>query len=176
MHTRSLNDNTHPPSTLLPWLVHPYSITEKLKERFGEARLHVLHQGWHHTRWWEKYALDLDHQTILQRDIMMFSNQIPCWFARSIIPKLTYTANESLFLRLKTESLGNIIFNDDTIVRQSMTHYPITKQCLEYYWPNAAWVNNAPILWLRSSHYLIKDQFPFFLSEIFLPEWTRILV
>ncbi|MGQ3891107.1 chorismate--pyruvate lyase family protein [Legionella sp. CNM-4043-24] len=161
-----------PPPSLLPWLVHTGPLTARLKKLRGQTRLQVIRQHWRSTNWWDQQVLGLQHHRILQRDILMFSHQAPCWFARSMIPEPVFTANRDVFDRLQYEALGDIVFSHDHVERSSLDYYPLFPDSIEYYWPERSFVNQAPVMWLRLSTFTIRRHYPFFLTELFLPEWV----
>ncbi|KTD30670.1 MULTISPECIES: chorismate--pyruvate lyase family protein [Legionella] len=134
---RLLQAHNNPPNYLLTWLNHPMSLTDKLRDFSGDAELEVLKQYWTSPNWWDKQVLGIAEKSVFHRDILMFSHQIPCWYARSIIPEQTYKANDHFFNRLTHESLGSIVFSESNVARVQLVNYPITPQCIEYYWlPN----------------------------------------
>lgn len=158
-----------PPKLLKAWLEHSYSLTEKLKEEAGEARLQRLTQYWCNPDWWDKFNLSGNHKKMLHREILMWARQKPCWYARTIIPASTFQNDVSLFSRLQQESLGNLIFSNEEVKRIALIHYAINAQCIEYHWLDESMHENADILWLRLSTFSLRDHYPFFLVEILLP-------
>jgi chorismate lyase len=111
---------------------------------------------------------------VMQRNIMMVAWQIPCWYARTIIPDSTYQAYRLLFERLKHESLGDLIYNEPKIKRNSMVNYVIDSHCLEYHWlPDSLQDKNGQF-WVRLSVFTIADNSPFYLVEILLPGLMKV--
>lgn len=163
------------PTQLLPWVNCQGPLTEKLRKKTGEARLQVLTQGWRAPNGWDKGVLHCNSEAVLQREVVMWALDAPCWYARTIIPYTTYSAHKSLFNRLENESLGALIFSVPEIKRVDMVHYPIDKHCIEYYWLNPSMLSEANVLWVRLSTLSITDRLAFFLVEILLPGLTRYL-
>ena len=124
------------PSALLPWVTHQQSLTARLQARAEHVHLQVLSQQWCSPNWWDNYVLNIDCETVLHREILMWAGQEAYWYARTIIPRATYQEDTFLFDRLEKESLGALIFNEGKIKRVSMTYYPIGKQSIEYHWLN----------------------------------------
>src|SRR5690348_10114562 len=107
----------HPPnisseSAIEEWLLHEGSLTEKLKEKSGEAKLHLVSQNWCKPNWWDKYLLKVTHGLVWERVILMYSKQTPYWYARSVIPQNCYSLNRNFFDRLQTESIRDLIFDE----------------------------------------------------------------
>lgn len=161
------------PAPLLYWLTYEHSLTEKLKERAGDASLQVLSQRWDAPNWWDRFALNLECESVLHREIKMSAWDVPCWYARTIIPNTTYYIGRDIFKRLETESLGELIFNQPRIKRFSMLHYPINAQSIEYHWLSPEIRGDASALWLRLSVLTVDNDHPFYLIETLLPGLLR---
>lgn len=158
---------------ILPWLVYEQSLTQKLNDAAGDARLDVLDQQWELSDAWDQRVLKLDAMPVLHREILMWAYDTPCWYARTILPETTFKANTALFDRLKTESLGHLIFNGTEIQRVSLTHCMITPASPEYNWLNESMHKKSPALWMRLSEFLVNSHDSFFLVEILLPGLMR---
>lgn len=164
--------------SLLPWLKHQESLTDRLRTKAGNVHLEVLGQYWTSPNWWDKQVLHIQDEAVLHREILMWSADEPCWYARTIIPKTTYNANSEFFERLKNESLGLLIFNQPKVKRVSFVYYPIDSNSIEYHWLKEITENDSPILWVRMSIFTIENHdstkdLPFCLVEIMLPGLMR---
>jgi len=168
-----MNNSAVPPAELLPWLTHEQFLTKKLLAQAGDARLRVLNQSWKSTPWWDKYALLLDCECVMHREILTLAWDKPCWYARTILPRTTYKADQALFDRLQTETLGTLIFEGTQIERVSLRHYAINQQAIEYHWLTPAMKQGAECFWVRSSVFKLKSvtcsDHCFYLIEILLP-------
>ncbi|ARG97425.1 chorismate--pyruvate lyase family protein [Legionella micdadei] len=170
-----LQAHHNPPDNLLPWLTHQASLTDKLQALSGDAELVVLKQYWTAPNWWDKHTLGISEKPILHREILMSSHQIPCWYARTIVPEHTYQASHRFFNRLTQESLGVIIFNEPRIKRVQLVNYQITSQCIEYHWLNPFLVlKKEEQFWARLSIFNTDVMFNFYLIEILLPGLMRV--
>lgn len=157
------------PPLLKPWLDHTESLTDKLRHEAGDATLSVINQDYISPGWWDRFVLQINTPSLVQREIVISSRKNTCWYARTIIPDDTFEANELLFGRLKQESLGALIFGDTGITRHSMVTYFIDSKCIEYYWLSSAMRGNSQSFWARLSMFEINKASPFFLIEILLP-------
>ena len=164
-----------PPKSLLPWLNCESFLTAKLKAMTGDATLKLLDQSLTPTNDWERMLLGVDEDLVLRRNILMSSHDIPCWYARTVLPHSTYTANVSLFARLKHETLGHLIFFDNQITRTSITKYSILETCAEYSWLRPMICQSNDTLWMRRSKFHINQTWPFFLMEISLPGLLKLI-
>ena len=161
-----------PPAALLPWLSCSDSLTEMLEKNAGDHRLEVLMQDWVSPDCWVKKELGYEKELILQREIVMYAWDNPCWYARTMIPKATLEANAAFFSRLTRESLGELVFHTQEISRTSLVYYPIGKQSLEYHWLNDLHCHQE-VLWVRLSVFSLSERYPFYLIEILLPHLER---
>ena len=175
IQTKLTHPKSKPPAFLLPWLHYIDFLTQKLKSEVGDAQLQVIGQRWDSPNWWNKYTLNLDHEQVMHREILMRSFDECCWYARTILPHTTYEVNTVLFDRLNQESLGQLIFNGSAIKRSELIIYPINEQSLEYYWLNDTMHQQETELWVRRSTFMLQDVWPFYLVEIFLPGLKRVL-
>lgn len=157
------------PASLLPWLTHTQSLTEKLKHAAGETSMKVVSQGFKQD-WWSQHVLELASAPVLQREIVMYAQGRACWYARTLIPNTTWQDNLALFAQLHHLSLGQLIFNPEhNISRSWLRHYAIDPGMIEFHWPQEELTAHAKQLWMRLSQFKIAAQHPFYLAEILLP-------
>lgn len=167
-----LNDTPH--TKLIPWLTYTDCLSEKLKSVACNVKMQVLSEMFRKINWWEKYYLSIFDE-VFHREIVMYSNYKPCWYARTIIPKNTYKLHLNLFKRLNDEPLGNLLFEINTkIVRTSFIYYPVDKNNFEFYWCRAITKEDIKYFWVRASTFKINTEF-FYLTEIFLPEFLSVI-
>ncbi|MDX2346966.1 MAG: chorismate lyase [Legionella sp.] len=160
------------PQIIAPWLKHQTSITDKLKALTPHTHLEVLRHVWEPTNTWDTKALKLaPHTKTLHRDILMWADKQACWYARTILPELVYQTESALFERLKTTPLGELIHTHPKIERTHIRPYEIHSHMPEYAYLKTNLKKNTPNnpLWGRVSTFTIRNQFDFYLLEIFLP-------
>ena len=163
-------DSHEPAQTLLPWLIHHDSLTDRLKAVAPNVRLDILRHEWSAPDAWDKRALCLNsNEHALHREILMWASTDICWYARTILPLPTYQAEAMLFSRLKTHALGDLIWDNPNIKRVHMKHYAIHEGSLEYPFLTDAMHQGKTPLWARLSTLSVREIFPFYLLEIFLP-------
>lgn len=165
--------NCELPSSLLVWVTHQDSLTELLQSKARDVRLALLGQRWESPNWWDQWFLQIQSETVLHREIVMWAGNEACWYARTIIPQEAYQSGAALFSRLQKESLGALIFNEPMIKRVYMRYYPISDQSAEYHWLDPSLHCGANVLWVRQSGLIVNDIFPFFLIETLLPALER---
>ena len=176
-------NDVSPPEKLSPWLFHEDSLTEKLKSTTGNSSIQVLGQGLFMPSAWDKEILGISEGLEFVREIIMYSHERRCWYARTLAPELTYQVHHDFFSRLERNALHVMLFQDRLAVRQSMTCYAISKNEPEFYWVKpflfsheAEYGFNSVMLWVRRSCFLIGGKEPFYLLEIFFPEFLDLLV
>lgn len=165
-----------PPAELIPWLEHRGSITDKLKALAGEARLQLLKHTWELTDTWDQRTLHLAPKLpVLHREILMWSHNEPCWFARTVLPQTTYYAEERLFSRLETTPLGELVHHHPNIKRTSIRSYPVLPNSMEHAYLTHALDRVHTPLWGRCSTFTLHNQHEFYLLEIFLPKLLQLI-
>jgi chorismate--pyruvate lyase len=169
-----INFDIQPPKVLSSWLTHDSSLTEKLRAETGNARIEVLEQRWVFPDWWDKNVLKMSPEAVFHREIIMWSNERPCWYARTIIPYECYQRDTLFFNRLESENLGQLIYNNPNVKRTSLLNYPINSQSLEYHWLDRFQHQDAQYLWVRLSTLTLHHSFHFYLVEIFLPGLSEV--
>ena len=161
---------------MVSWLTHKTSITDKLKALSGDTKLLVLNNTWEQSDEWDHKNLLLPLNTeVLHRDILMWAEHQPCWYARTILPQSVYHTEKALFDSLKTKALGELIHNHPHISRTNITPYAIHTNMPEFNYLKNALKQNTPThtLWGRLSTFTIHTQFDFYLLEVFLPGILR---
>ena len=162
--------NAIPNPSLLPWLNHHDSLTDKLKTFTPAVKLNIIRHEWGLTDAWDQQELHLQpQQRALHREITMQSDKNLCWYARTTIPERTYQAKSHLFAQLETEPLGHLIWNNADIKRTSLHYYPINSNSMEYTFLNARMHQHQELLWARRSLIMVHAKNPLYLLEIFLP-------
>lgn len=157
------------PPAVFEWLRYPFVITEKLKTVRKKVEMQVLSHQQVDSNHWEQEILGIKPEKIIRRDIVMRGDNLPCWFARTMIPQATYKQDQFFFDRLRQEPLSHLIFNEPRVCRYLLRSYAIDKHNLEYEWVTFLFKAEAPILWMRLSYFLLDEHYPFYLAEIFLP-------
>ena len=148
---------TKPPHHLLEWLSCKTFMMAQLKAKTGDAHLKVIQQIWEPMNDWDRSRMLEHNEPVLHRDVVVSSWQQPCWFARTILPRPTYTAHLSLFERLEHEPLGNLIFYSPLIQRVSLAYYAIEKDSVEYSWLPNTINTQQQRLWLRYASFEVNN-------------------
>lgn len=158
------------PDSLREWLESPTSLTDKLRNKTGNAELEVLSQGWLESSSRELEFLGIVSGPTMQRDIMMHSGGCSYWFAKTIIPNACYCLDNDFFNRLKSESIQRLIFGEPRVQLVERKSYSIDQSCPEFCWVQNYKNDIQGILWVRLSEFTFLQQETFYLMEILLPE------
>lgn len=103
-------DKCSAPPLVHSWLSDPGSLTEKLKHLPGEFRVHLINQEEAMAESSEYAALGIEPQRVVIREVVLYSDNKPMVFARSILPFQTQTEN-SEFINLGSNPLGERLFH-----------------------------------------------------------------
>lgn len=167
------HQGAHAPRQLMPWLEHVQSLTAKLKHIAKDASLEVLSQHVEPSDEWDHTVLGLANQLVIHREIVMSAWEVPCWYARTILPMDTFNAHQLLFDRLKTETLGDLIFSGTDIKRMSITHFRVDDHSITNQFLTPELRQHEEQFWARLSEFSVRDKESFFLLEILLPGLMR---
>lgn len=170
-----LTANIDDPDFLAEWRECGSSLTDKLLKAKGKVQLELISQKWVRPGWWDSYFLQIHEDLVFEREIIMKSGEIDYWYARTIIPEKCYELNPKFFYRLESESIRNLIFNEDKVSRLRMINYPVDQYCIEFSWVKKHIDNIQGILWVRLAEYSFQHTESFYLVEILFPELESVL-
>ncbi|MDO7083950.1 chorismate lyase [Pseudocolwellia sp. AS88] len=160
------NDSVH--EGLRDWLFATGSLTARLKTHCTEFRVEVL--GQEIIACSELEANDdiaVDEQ-VLVREVLLYCDNKPQVFARSLLPLKSLTGEEQSLAKLGEQPLGQVLFNHPDLIRkgievacfkQSSALFTLIKQ-LDL--PTTA-------VWGRRSVFVLNNK-PIMVAEVFLPE------
>lgn len=145
------------------WLISQQSLMDELARQAGEARLSVI-----------RHDEGVSSDFIWQREIVVSANQEPCWFARTVAQERCYENCIDFFEQLRTKKLGDLIYNANEVFRETIVHFPISECSAPYQWlPDSIKPVSSQVLWMRASHFVLREQYAFDLFEIYLPALLR---
>lgn len=162
--------STSIPAKILDWLLEQESLTRRLQHACaGCFRVEVVgHQ-------YERPLLD-EIQTLnmrlarfaLVRQVLLYCDNQPWVFARSVIPKKTMTGRQRRLGSLGNKPLGAVLFADRSMRRDEMEIARITPEHAIYNVALQAVSRKPAEIWGRRSVFYLDDK-PLLVSEIFLP-------
>lgn len=158
------------PYAIAPWLFDQGSLTRRLVEHCsGQFRVEVVAQRWWRPMHNERQRLAMPvHQLALIRQVYLYCNDLPCVFARTIIPRSTLTGPERHLAVLGNRPLGAVLFADPNMQRDEMEYARL--QASDRLFQDAVRRSAAApaVLWGRRSVFYLNHK-PLLVNEIFLP-------
>jgi len=150
------------------WLFATGSLTARLKKHCSDFRVEVLGQ---------KVVLCSEHEAnddiaageqVLVREVLLYCDDKPQVFARSLLPLKSLTGEEQSLAKLGDQPLGQVLFNHPDLVRKG-----IEVACFEQ--PSSLFslieqleLPQTPV-WGRRSIFVLNHK-PIMVTEVFLPE------
>ena len=150
------------------WLLDPTSLTARLKSHCNDFKVHVLGQRVEACQSHEANADIILGEQVLVREVILFCDDVPHVFARSLLPLKSLTGEQQALASLGEQPLGQVLFNNPKLHREVVEVAeiePSLRVC-----ELAAMLNLqvAQNLWGRRSLFFIEDK-PLMVAEVFLP-------
>jgi len=137
---------------ILSWLNEPGSITSRIKS-FSDFKLKLLKDGPGEVDIIEDDLIVSNYKKNNIREVILFSDEEPLIYAKSIIPLETIRLGLGILGNLKENPLGDILFSNPEIKKKYMLY--------------AKFQSNKEIFYGRKGIYTVKG-YPFSVCEIFL--------
>ena len=137
---------------ILSWLNEPGSITSRIKS-FSNFRLKLLKDGPGEVDATEDDLIVSNYEENNIREVVLYSDEEPLIYAKSIIPLETIRLGLGVLGNLKENPLGDILFSNTEIKKKYMLF--------------AKFQSNEKIFYGRKGIYTVKG-YPFSVCEIFL--------
>ncbi len=137
---------------ILSWLNEPGSITSRIKS-FSDFKLKLLKDGPGEVDIIEDDLIVSNYEKNNIREVILFSDEEPLIYAKSIIPLETIRLGLGILGNLKENPLGDILFSNPEIKKKYMLY--------------AKFQSNKEIFYGRKGIYTVKG-YPFSVCEIFL--------
>lgn len=154
------------------WLLDRGSLTQRLiTASDGQFRVRVLSQAVAKPRRTEAQALGIPRQQLaVVREVVLYGNDQPWVYARSILPLSSLTGRLARLRKLNDRPLGAILFADPTMRRGKLELARVLPARVAL--PQELGIFDT-LLWGRRSVFYIADK-PLLVSEIFLPTFSPI--
>lgn len=153
---------------LLDWLLDPGSLTARLKTHCDEFRVEVLGQQITQCSAIEANEDIAVGEEVLVREVLLFCDNKPQVFARSLLPLKSLTGEEQMLAELGSKSLGQVLFNHPNLIRKNIEislFPPVSSLSLLVSELNLPFTQS---LWGRRSVFVLKNK-PIMVAEVFLP-------
>ncbi|WP_226960798.1 chorismate--pyruvate lyase family protein [Thalassotalea sp. LPB0316] len=150
------------------WLLDESSLTARLKANATTFRLAVLGQQITYCSEREACIYIKAGERVLAREVVLFCDDKPQVFARSLLPLTSLTGEQKALAELGEQPLGQVIFSSPKLKRKAL-------QIAEFSSDNQLKALNHQLglpqqtsVWGRRSTFLIDDK-PILVAEVFLP-------
>ena len=155
------------PGSLLHWLLNKDSLTERLVARSrGEFHVEVLAQYRAKAQQSEYAAMHIKRQRYcFIREVVLFGNNQPWVFARTVVPLQTMTGRLRALGSLNNKPLGAFLFSFPTMRRGVIEFANIRP---DHQLVPTPFFANSDSLWGRRSVFFLDNK-PLLVNEIFLP-------
>ena len=137
---------------ILSWLIEPGSITSRIKS-FSDFKLKLLRDGPGEVDAAEDDLIISNYKENNIREVLLYSDEEPLIYAKSIIPLETIRLGLGVLGNLKENPLGDILFSNPEIKKEYMLF--------------SKFESNKKIFYGRKGIYTVKG-YPFSVCEIFL--------
>lgn len=156
------------PNDLMDWLLDKNSLTVRLKQHCQQFRVEVLGQQIQTCDVNEANDVIVAGEQVLVREVLLYCDEQPQVFARSLLPLSSLTGAEQVLANLGTQSLGQVLFNNPSLERQSIeissfdSHSSVAKLAMSLQ------LTAEKTLWGRRSIFMLERK-PLMVAEVFLP-------
>ncbi len=161
-------DNHHLDDNLLDWLLESSSLTAKLKKHCEHFRVKVLGQKVEPCHPLEANESIKVGEDVLVREVLLYCDDIPHVFARSLLPLSSLTGEEQILENLGEQSLGQVLFNNAKLERKTIGISPFESKTSVVNLAESLGFNSQKKLWGRRSVFYVQDK-PLMVAEVFLP-------
>jgi len=156
------------PYEIYHWLFDPGSLTAKIIEKCpGKFSVHLISQKRTTPTPDEIRVLGLKYRShAMIRQVILFCDDKPWVYARSVIPVTTLTGPLRRLAHLGNKPLGAVLFSDRSILRGQVEITSIDASHENYKWMG---MNSDYLTWGRRSLFY-KQSKKLLVSEFFLPD------
>jgi chorismate--pyruvate lyase len=158
---------------LKSWLLDPTSLTSRLKSHCHQFRVELLGQQIESCH--ENEAVDTipAGESVLVREVLLYCDDKPQVFARSLLPLSSLTGSEQALANLGSQSLGQVLFNNPSLKRQAIevAEFDETSSVCKLAKKlqlTSSLLPSPENLWGRRSVFILENK-PLMVAEVFLP-------
>lgn len=158
------------PEALRAWLLDPASLTQRIICACrGVFRVRVLSQSWCRPFLSEAKVLGLGAgRRALVRQVQLLCDEDPWVYARTIIPAATLTGRERRLARLRSRSLGAVLFSDPTMTRGETEIARLAPGNPLFALATRGLEVRSSAIWGRRAVFRLTEK-PLLVTEVFLP-------
>lgn len=138
------------------WLTEEGSLTERLKEEFGNVKVDVMYEG---------YISEKESEYM--REVIIQSDDLPMIYAKTLLKKNDIEDAWNCIKSLGQQSLANILFKDPKIFRRSLSYRICKSNDALYLHLKSLNLVHDEVIWLRQSEWEREGKI-LLLVEVFL--------
>jgi chorismate--pyruvate lyase len=156
------------PQHLQSWLFDSNSLTARLKQHCQQFRIELLGQKVESCQAHEAVDSIFENEPVLVREVLLYCDDKPQVFARSLLPLSSLTGAEQALANLGTKSLGQTLFNHPSLERKiiNIAEFSLTSSVGKL--ASNLQLTMVNTLWGRRSLFVIDNK-PLIVAEVFLP-------
>lgn len=154
--------------TLLSWLLDPSSLTARLTKSCRNFRVEVLGQIIQPCSADESTSDIEVGEQVLVREVLLYCDDIPQVFARSLLPLKSLTGEEQQLAHLGNQSLGQVLFSKKDLIRKCIEISAFSQSSAVSKLAAHLGLPMQAELWGRRSTFLLHEK-PLMVAEVFLP-------
>ena len=154
---------------LLNWLLDSSSLTARLKSHCNDFRVEVLGQKISSCSEFEANDDIVIGEQVLVREVLLFCDNKPQVFARSLLPLSSLTGEEKKLAELGEQPLGQVLFNHPDLIRKGIEIASFNQPSSLVTLVNELGLSDTMPLWGRRSVFVLKNK-PIMVAEVFLPD------
>ena len=153
---------------LQSWLLDPNSLTARLKTHCHQFRVELLGQQIELCHADEAVADIPVGEKVLVREVLLYCDDKPQVFARSLLPLSSLTGEKQALTNLGTQSLGQVLFNNPSLERKVIEVAAFDLNSSVGKLSQNLQLNFTHTLWARRSIFMLENK-PLMVAEVFLP-------
>jgi len=156
------------PAHLQSWLFDPDSLTARLKTHCHQFRVELLGQQVEPCQAHEAVVDIPAGEPVLVREVLLYCDDKPQVFARSLLPIASLTGTEQALADLGSQSLGQVLFNNPSLERKmiEIAEFELTSSVAKL--ADDLQLHTTHALWGRRSIFVVENK-PLMVAEVFLP-------
>jgi chorismate--pyruvate lyase len=156
------------PEHLLSWLLDPSSLTARLSQCCQQFRVEVIGQEIQLCSAQEATTDINVGEDVLVREVLLFCDDIPQVFARSLLPLKSLTGEEQQLAHLGNQSLGQVLFSKKELRRKCIEISNFSENSQIAILAKQLGLIAQGELWGRRSTFMLHNK-AIMVAEIFLP-------
>lgn len=161
-------DKFHLNAHLANWLLDADSLTARLKSHCSDFNVVVLGQQIEACNPAEANEDVSAGEQVLVREVLLYCDDVPQVFARSLLPLASLTGEEQQLAHLGNQSLGQVLFNNDKLIRKKIEIAAFDQSTSVAHLAEQLSLTAIPTLHGRRSVFMLNGK-PLMVAEVFLP-------